>query len=85
MVSLEDSRFCRHLSPAEQQVVRKHTVSRSVAAGEVIFHEGDDGDGLYVIHRGLIQIAAGAALGFIEIKGVASATTYSGMATIAGG
>ncbi len=61
MVSLEDSRFCRHLSPAEQQVVRKHTVSRSVAAGEVIFHEGDDGDGLYVIHRGLIQIAARSA------------------------
>ncbi|MFI5043107.1 MAG: hypothetical protein ACHQNA_14885, partial [Acidimicrobiales bacterium] len=34
---------------------------------------------------GLVPIAAGAALAFLEIKGVASATTYAGMATVASG
>ena len=58
MVALEDSRFCRHLTPAEQALVRQHAVTRRYAAGDVIFHEGADGDGLYVIGAGLVQIAA---------------------------
>lgn len=58
MIALEDSRFCRHLTPTEQALVRKHAVLRRYAVGEVIFQEGEDGDGLYIIGAGLVQIAA---------------------------
>ena len=58
MVELEDSRFCRHLSAAEQALVRRHAVPRSYPADAVIFNEGDAGDGLYIVNRGLIRITA---------------------------
>ena len=58
MVELEGSRFCRHLSPGEQALVRRRAVPRAFRAGEVVFNEGDAGDGLYIIHRGLIRITA---------------------------
>ncbi len=86
MITLEDSRFCRHLTPAELQVVRKHTVSRSIAAGEVIFHEGDGGDGLYVIHSGLIQIAARSAPEHLHVLSRMEPGDYFGeMAVFDGG
>lgn len=36
----------------------KHAVLRRYSAGDVIFHEGEDGDGLYVIGAGIVQISA---------------------------
>lgn len=62
MVELEGSRFCRHLSPGEQALVRRHAVPRAFQAGEVIFNEGDAGDGLYIVHSGLIRITATSTL-----------------------
>ena len=58
MVELEGSRFCRHLSPEEQSLVRRHAVPRAFRADEAVFAEGDAGDGLYVVHSGLIRITA---------------------------
>ena len=58
MVELEGSRFCRHLSPEEQALVRRHAVPRAFRADEAVFAEGDAGDGLYVVHSGLIRITA---------------------------
>lgn len=58
MIALEDSRFCRHLTPVEQTFVRQHNVSRRYATGEIIFQEDDNGDGLYVISTGIVQISA---------------------------
>jgi signal transduction histidine kinase len=58
MVELEGSRFCRHFSPEEQALVRRHAMPRAFRAGEVIFNEGDAGDGLYIVHSGLIRITA---------------------------
>ncbi len=39
-------------------MVRRHAVPRAFQAGEVIFNEGDAGDGLYIVHSGLIRITA---------------------------
>ena len=58
MVALQDSRFCRHLTPKEQQSIGQLAVLRRVATGSVIFHEGEEGDGLYVVNSGRVQIAA---------------------------
>jgi len=58
MVELEGPRFCRHFSPEEQALVRRQAVPRAFQAGEVIFNEGDSGDGLYIVHSGLIRITA---------------------------
>lgn len=58
MVTLENSRFCRHLTPTEQRSLHRHTLTRRVAAGAVIFREGENGDGLYVVNSGRVQIAA---------------------------
>ena len=39
-------------------MVRRHAVPRAFRSGEVIFNEGDAGDGLYIVHSGLIRITA---------------------------
>jgi len=67
-------------------VVRKHTVLRHVTAGGVIFHEGDEGDGLYVINRGLVQIAARSAPEHLHVLSRMDPGEYFGeMAVFDGG
>lgn len=58
MVSLESSKLFAQL-PAEE-LTRLSTAARELrlAPGEVIFKEGDPGDGLYVVLSGRVQIAA---------------------------
>lgn len=60
-VPLAESRFCRHLRPEQLDFVRQTTQERRYTAGEVIFVEGQKGDGLYVIGEGLVQISAASA------------------------
>lgn len=61
MVSLDESRFCRRLGPAEQRLAREMAVPRAYPAGATIFHEGDEGDGLYIIQEGLVEIFVNSA------------------------
>lgn len=58
MVPLEASRLARHLGPAEQQLLRGQIRQRNYNAGDRIFHEGDSGDGVYIVLDGSIEIAA---------------------------
>jgi signal transduction histidine kinase len=58
MVSLETSKIFRSLSADELELLRKTAKVQSYEAGHTIFTEGDEGDGLYLISTGLVQISA---------------------------
>ncbi len=59
MTLLETIPLFRHLSPAEFKALRLVTQERKFGAGEVIFHEGDPGDGVYFVKSGAVEISAG--------------------------
>jgi signal transduction histidine kinase len=56
MVTLERSKLFRDLSPADMENVRRVAQERSYAANQVIFKEGDPGDGLYVVKEGMVAL-----------------------------
>lgn len=58
MVSLESSRLFGELSEAELQKLRQWAQEQSFKAGQLIFTEGDVGDGMYVIKFGSVEISA---------------------------
>jgi CRP/FNR family transcriptional regulator, cyclic AMP receptor protein len=58
MPGLEQSKLFHSLNEAEMRLLRKVAVEKTVAAEEVIFKEGDPGDGLYVVKEGLVVIYA---------------------------
>jgi signal transduction histidine kinase len=57
MGALETSKPFRHLNAAEQETLRKIALERSFSAGQEIFKEGDNGDGIYVVKEGLVEIS----------------------------
>lgn len=59
MIQLEAIPLFRHLSAAEQKALRSVTQEGKVAAGGVIFREGDPGDGVYFVKSGQVEISAG--------------------------
>jgi CRP/FNR family transcriptional regulator, cyclic AMP receptor protein len=46
------------LSPPEIEVLAELSRPRRFAAGEVVFHEGDQGDSLFVLARGEVEVVA---------------------------
>lgn len=58
MVALESSKLFSGLSARELEYLKKSAVTRSVGVGEIIFTEGDEGDGLYVVKEGVVRISA---------------------------
>jgi signal transduction histidine kinase len=57
MVALESAELFRNLQPDELRALRAVTLERQYAAGQDIFHEGDPGDGVYVVKDGLVEIS----------------------------
>lgn len=57
MAELEASKTFRNLNPVEQEALRKIAVERSFSAGQQIFKEGDNGDGIYVVKEGAVEIS----------------------------
>jgi len=57
MVALEASQLFCQLSPPELSALRRVAAERTYAAGQEIFKEGDDGDGVYVVRDGLVEIS----------------------------
>lgn len=57
MTLLESCKLFRKLSAAEMAKVRQVTQEKSFASGDVIFKEGDAGDGIYVVKSGIVQIS----------------------------
>ena len=58
MVSLESSKLFQNLCKADLEKVQQTARELTFGPGEVIFKEGDAGDGLYVVKDGLVQISA---------------------------
>ena len=57
MVGIESAELFRNLQPEELRALRSVTLERQYAAGQDIFHEGDPGDGVYVVKDGLVEIS----------------------------
>jgi signal transduction histidine kinase len=57
MVALEASKLFGQLSPPELDAVRSVGREQTYAAGQEIFKEGDNGDGVYVVRDGLVEIS----------------------------
>lgn len=57
MVALESAELFRALKPDEARALRRIAVERQYEAGQVVFHEGDPGDGVYVVKSGEVEIA----------------------------
>ena len=57
MVTLEANRLFSQLSPPELIVLRRIAREQSFSAGQEIFKEGDQGDGVYVVRDGLVEIS----------------------------
>ncbi len=57
MVTLEASKLFSQLSPPELSALRRVAQERTFSAGQEVFKEGDDGDGLYMVRDGLVEIS----------------------------
>jgi signal transduction histidine kinase len=57
VVALEASKLFCQLSPPELRALRRVAREREFAAGQEIFKEGDNGDGVYVVRDGIVEIA----------------------------
>jgi CRP-like cAMP-binding protein len=55
---LRSSPLFEMLSPPELEVLAELSRPRRFAAGEVVFHEGDQGDSLFVLARGEVEVLA---------------------------
>lgn len=58
MFALENSKLFDGLSAVELGTLKRSIQVRTFSSGQVIFTEGDDGDGLYMIQQGVVQISA---------------------------
>ena len=63
MVTLETSKLFRNLSAAELSALGRIAREAAFPAGELIFKEGDAGDGIYLVKDGLVEISASVAAG----------------------
>src|SRR5271154_4417990 len=63
MVLLESNKLFRDLAPADLEQLRKVTRELSFKPGQIIFKEGDAGDGVFFVKDGLVQISAVAGYG----------------------
>jgi signal transduction histidine kinase len=58
MAALKDSKLFGTLDEPELRLLRETSIEREYPANHAIFREGDDGDGIYVVSEGLVQISA---------------------------
>lgn len=57
MVALESIELFRRLKREELEALRRVAKEEAFAAGGEVFHEGDPGDGVYVVREGLVEIS----------------------------
>jgi signal transduction histidine kinase len=66
-VTLEAIPLFRSLGRAELQTLRTIAQERRFTLGQVIFREGDAGDGVYFVKSGLVEISAGGGRVFSRL------------------
>ena len=85
-VALEDSRLARHLDGPARALLVAGAIKRSYGAGAILFEEGAQGDGVYVVEQGLVEIAARSVPGRLHRLAVMEPGDYFGeMAVFDGG
>jgi len=62
MVTIKNSRLFSQLCPADLAVLQSLVRERTYAAGQEIFREGAQGDGIYLVNEGTVEISAQDAL-----------------------
>lgn len=60
VIAPQDGSLFAGLDASQSALVMRHMQSRRLAAGEVLFREGDAADSLYVLTRGSITVVAGS-------------------------
>jgi signal transduction histidine kinase len=63
MVPLESSKLFGELSPADMKNVRRVTQERTYTNHQIVFKEGDAGDGIYVVKDGTVALTKVVAHG----------------------
>ena len=58
VVAIESSKLFSRLPPAALQQLRAAIAQKSFADSQLIFQEGDPGDGLYMVRSGIVEISA---------------------------
>ncbi len=58
MVTLKQTKLFSGVLAEELQALEQTAVTRAYKAGQIVFQEGDDGDGVYIIIEGQVQISA---------------------------
>lgn len=61
MVTLEASKPFHSLSAAERDALHRIAQERTFSAGQEIIRQGDEGDGVYVVKSGLVEISVDIA------------------------
>ena len=72
-VTIDQSRLFSHLPSADLEALMKVAEEKHFAAGQVIFKEGDSGDGVYFISSGSVQISGVVGIGEREVFAHATA------------
>lgn len=67
MVALESNKLFSDLSPEDLKKLRAATRELNFAPNEIIFKEGDAGNGIYFVKDGLVQIQAAVGHGDLKV------------------
>lgn len=67
MLSIEENPLFQGLAPSDLEVLRGATREMSFAPEQVIFKEGDEGDGIYFVKEGLVRIASSGGYGDLKV------------------
>jgi signal transduction histidine kinase len=67
MVLLESNKLFSDLGPADLEKLRGATRELTFAPDQIIFKEGDAGDGVFFVKEGIVQILAGVGHGDLKV------------------
>ncbi len=85
LASADETFFDKHLrqvsllsglSRPQLEAVRKRLVAARFRAGELVFQQGDEPDGLYLIERGQVQIEQASARGFAPVAAMSDGDVF---------
>lgn len=58
MTALKDCKLFASLTETDLETLRRSSADRRYNPGQIIFQEGDQGDGIYIVRQGIVQISA---------------------------
>jgi signal transduction histidine kinase len=67
MVTIEENKLFKGLTPGEVDLLRKAAREITFAANQAIFKEGDPGDGIYFVKEGMVRISAVVGYGDLKV------------------